>query len=111
VSLPNLKKLRILYKSYAPIIYVKIIQYIKLIEDKSMKLDIPKTVEIECPSCNAVGHSIDDYDITTCGSCGLEIHKDELIEANKPKIRQKINIDKIKKDLVKDLQKRFKNFK
>ena len=76
-----------------------------------MKINIPKTIEIECPSCNTVGHSIDDSDITTCGSCGLELHKSELIEANKPKIRQKINLDQVKKDIVNDLKKRLKGFK
>ena len=44
-----------------------------------MKIDIPKTVALECPSCNSTGHSIDDNQITTCGSCDLKLHKDELI--------------------------------
>lgn len=76
-----------------------------------MKIDIPKTVEIECPACDNTGHSIDDNDMTTCGTCGLELHKDELIEANKEKVRQKINPEKIAKNLAKQLQKKFKNFK
>lgn len=76
-----------------------------------MKLNIPKTVTIECPSCDSTGHSTDDNDITTCGTCGLQLHKDELINANKTKIRKKINPEKIKQDLVKELRKKFKNFK
>jgi protein PhnA len=76
-----------------------------------MKIDIPKTVALECPSCNSTGHSIDDNQITTCGSCDLKLHKDELIEQNKSNIRSKINTKKIAEDLAKTLSKRFKNFK
>lgn len=76
-----------------------------------MKINIPKTVEIECPACDNTGHSIDDNEITTCGNCGLKLHKDELIEANKEKAIQKINPEQIAKDLKKQFEKKFKNFK
>ncbi len=68
-----------------------------------MKLNIPKTVYIECPSCDYSGHSTDINDITICCNCGLQLHKDELININKTKIEKKIE-----QDLMKEL---FKNFK
>ncbi|EXC74410.1 hypothetical protein J469_4187, partial [Acinetobacter baumannii 1046051] len=48
-----------------------------------MKLNIPdQQITLSCPSCDCTLLSIDENEIATCGTCGLKLHKDELIEQN-----------------------------
>lgn len=76
-----------------------------------MKLDIPKTIELECPNCRHIGHHVDESEILTCGGCGLKLHKIEFIEQNKAKVKSKIDTKKITEDLIKELKKGLKKFK
>ncbi|MDM1285579.1 hypothetical protein [Acinetobacter indicus] len=71
-----------------------------------MKLDLPESITLNCPSCKSEYLAIDEYKIVSCQTCGLKIHKDELINQNN--LEEKINIEQLSKDLTKEIQKIFK---
>jgi hypothetical protein len=73
-----------------------------------MKLNIPdQQITLSCPSCDCTLFSIDENEIATCGTCGLKLHKDELIEQNH--ILDKVDTNKIATDLEKEMKKIFKD--
>lgn len=73
-----------------------------------MKLNIPdQQITLSCPSCDSTLLSIDENEIATCGTCGLKLHKDELIEQNN--ILDKVDTNKIATDLAKEMKKIFKS--
>lgn len=69
-----------------------------------------KSVEMLCPTCGGSDFSGNDGTNEarlTCGSCGLELTKSELIEANSENIAG--HVDQVKKAVIDDVQKAFRD--
>ena len=66
-----------------------------------------RSVSLLCPTCGSDQFSHDGADaqtsvLLTCGNCGLEISKDDLIRANSENVQE--HVTEIGQAVVKDLQ-------
>ncbi|MEB2027279.1 hypothetical protein R5576_05360 [Xanthomonas euvesicatoria] len=69
-----------------------------------------RSITLFCPTCGGTQFARDDSDASasalfTCASCGLEIPKDELIQANSENINE--HVKEIKNEVTKDIQKQL----
>jgi len=77
---------------------------------------INRTVTLLCPTCGgsdmeSKGEAHQESELLKCNSCGLELSRDELMNANQENIN--VNIDEMKQEAVKEakseLEKMLKN--
>lgn len=73
-----------------------------------MNLDkINRTVTLLCPTCGgsdmeSISGTHDESELLKCNGCGLEISKDELMNANQENINA--NLDEMKQEAVKEVK-------
>lgn len=80
-----------------------------------MNLDTEKynrSVNLLCPTCGGSQFSCDGADaetseLLTCGSCGLEILKNDLIQANSENVDE--HVKEIGQEVVKDLERELRD--
>lgn len=72
-----------------------------------------RTISMECPTCGGTSFEQDDSPIVKCATCGREISKDDLREANGARIEAELEDVKqqVFKDIKADFAKAFKKWK
>ena len=68
-----------------------------------------RTVEMQCPTCGGIEFKSEEgiESQVTCASCGLQLTKDEIRQANGQNIAA--HVDEVKREVVKDVQKAFRD--
>lgn len=70
-----------------------------------------RTIEMHCPTCGGTEFKSDEAagaeSPVTCTSCGLQLTRDDLREANGQNIAA--HVDEVKKEVVQDIRKAFRD--
>lgn len=71
-----------------------------------------RSVKLVCPTCGSDQFSHDGAEaqtseLLTCGACGLEIPKDDLLQANSESVDE--HVREISQEVVKDIEKELRD--